>query len=280
MSTNIITEKKILDFQNHLRENEKASLTIEKYVHAVRELMEYLKGTPLSKTVLLNFREHLQKNNRAKTVNTKLSAINAYLDYIDLSDIKIKFLKVQRSAFIEEERNLCEAEYHRLLDAAKSKKNRRLYYVMLTICGSGIRVSELRFITAEAVENGKAEIRLKGKTRTVILQKDLCRKLQRYIKEAGVISGPVFCTSSGRPLDRSNIYHDMKKLCEAAKVNPKKVFPHNLRHLFAKSYYAIEKNLAHLADILGHSSVETTRIYVAKDIQEHERTLMKMRLII
>ena len=151
---------------------------------------------------------------------------------------------------------------------------------MLTICGTGIRVSELQFITVEAVKNRKAEIRLKGKIRTIILPKELARKLERYAKEQGIRSGILFRTRNGKPLDRSNICHDMKKLCETARVNPQKVFPHNLRHLFAKSYYAIEKNLAHLADVLGHSSVETTRIYVATCVQEHEKTIQKMRLIV
>ena len=180
----------------------------------------------------------------------------------------------------DDDRNLSEAEYKRLLKAAREKNNNRLYYVMLTLCATGIRVSELKFITLEAVKNGKAEINLKGKIRTIVLHKELIRKLKKYADEQGINSGYLFRTSSGKSLDRSNICHDMKKLCKTAKVNPKKVFPHNLRHLFAKSYYAIEKNLARLADILGHSSVETTRIYVATGKREHERILQQMKLII
>ncbi|KAA3379488.1 tyrosine-type recombinase/integrase, partial [Akkermansia muciniphila] len=161
-----------------------------------------------------------------------------------------------------------------------NKGNERLYLLMLTLCGTGIRIGELQFITVEAVEAGRAEISLKGKNRTVILQKELRSKLKRYISEHGLQHGHVFRTKNGRPLDRSNICHDMKKLCEEARVDRSKVFPHNLRHLFARTYYAIEKNLAHLADLLGHSQLETTRIYVAISASEHERILQKMKLIL
>lgn len=280
MKNHIVTQNTIYGFENHLRENEKAALTIEKYLHEIALLMNYLAGEPISKAKLLLYREKLLEENQVKTVNAKLSAVNSYLEYAGLKDCKVKLLKVQRKVFIDDDRNLSEAEYKRLLTAAKAKNNSRLYHVMLTICTTGIRVSELRFITLEAVKRGKAEIHLKGKSRTIILHKELIRKLKQYANEQGIISGYLFRTKSGNPLDRSNIYHDMKKLCDTAKVNPKKVFPHNLRHLFAKTYYAVEKNIARLADILGHSSVETTRIYVATGIQEHTRILQQMKLII
>lgn len=280
MKQHRITEEIIGGFETHLRENEKAALTIQKYLREVRLLMVYLAGEPVSKARLLSYRDALLERNKARTMNAKLSAINSYLEYAGLCDCRVKLLKVQRKVFIDDDRDLSEAEYRRLLAAAKDRKNSRLYYVMLTICTTGIRVSELRFITLEAVKKGKAEIHLKGKSRIIILHKDLVQKLEGYAKAQGISGGYLFHTKNGRPLDRSNICHDMKKLCEAARVNPKKVFPHNLRHRFAKSYYAIEKNLARLADILGHSSVETTRIYVAAGIREHRNTLQKMRLII
>ena len=273
-------KEEIDQFMDALRENEKATQTIQKYVREVLFFMEFLNGEAITKTNLLNYREYLQKNHKARTVNGKLSALNAYLEYAGLADCKVKLLKVQQNTFIDEERDLSEAEYKRLLAAAKDGRNSRLYHVMLTICGTGIRVSELQFITVETVKSRTAEIRLKGKIRTIILSKELARKLEQYAKEQGIRSGVLFRTKNGKPLDRSNICHDMKKLCEVAKVNPKKVFPHSLRHLFAKSYYAIEKNLARLADILGHSSVETTRIYVATCVREHEKTIQKMRLIV
>ena len=280
MKNHMITQKGICRFANHLRENEKAALTIKKYLHEIILLMEYLAGEPISKAKLLLYRDKLLEENQVQTVNAKLSAVNSYMEYAGLKECKVKLLKVQRKVFIDDDRNLSEAEYKRLLKAAREKNNNRLYYVMLTLCATGIRVSELKFITLEAVKNGKAEINLKGKIRTIVLHKELIRKLKKYADEQGINSGYLFRTSSGKSLDRSNICHDMKKLCKTAKVNPKKDFPHNLRHLFAKSYYAIEKNLARLADILGHSSVETTRIYVATGIREHERILQQMKLII
>lgn len=280
MKKHTITQKTICGFERHLKENEKAALTIEKYIHEVRLLMEHLAGDFISKSVLLHYRDVLLEKNQVRTVNAKFSAINSYLEYAGLKDYKVKLLKVQRKVFIDDDRDLSEEEYRRLLAAAKEKDNNCLYHVMLTICATGIRVSELRFITIEAVKRGRAEIRLKGKSRVIIFHKGLIEKLERYARTHKITSGYLFCTKNGKPLDRSNICHDMKKLCQAAQVNPKKVFPHNLRHLFAKTYYAIGKNLARLADILGHSSVETTRSYVATGIREHERVLQKMRLII
>lgn len=280
MQSYIITEKTIYGFELYLKENEKSYLTIKKYVSEIARLMKYLSGEPISKLRLLYYRNELLNNKNAKTVNTEFSAINSYLEYVKVKNCKIKSLKVQRNAFADEDRNLSENEYRRLLVAAQKQGNNRLYHIMLTICATGIRVSELRFITMEAVKKSRAEIRLKGKSRTVIFNKKLRDKLKSYAASRGIHSGMIFITRNNRPIDRSNLCHEMKKLCIEAKVNPKKVFPHNLRHLFAKCYYSIEKNLAHLADILGHSSVETTRIYVSVGIREHERILRRMNLII
>ena len=222
----------------------------------------------------------MKQRGKAQTVDRTLSSINAFLEFCGWQDCKIKLLKVQRKAFLDETRELSEAEYKQLLAAAQAKGNERLYLVMLTICGTGIRVSELQHITVEAAQTGRAEICMKGKNRTVLLQKELRTRLLKYAKELGINEGHIFRTRSGKPLDRTNICHDMKKLCASARVDSRKVFPHNLRHLFARSFYAIEKNLAHLADILGHSRIETTRIYVAASAAAHERILNKMRLIL
>ena len=279
MSENRTLNELLEDYAVYLRENEKSRLTIEKYVHELTCFLQFLDGKRITKAVVLDYREFLQSQNQARTVNAKLSAIHSYLEYAGLPWCKVRFLKIQRRAFLEDDRELGEAEYHRLLEAAQKHKNSRLYHVLLAIGGTGIRVSELRFMTIEAVRTGKAEICMKGKTRMVLLPRALSKKLKNYAKACGIRSGIIFRTRNGRPLDRSNICHDMKKLCKEAVVNPRKVFPHNLRHLFAKTYYAIEKNLAHLADILGHSSIETTRIYVAAGVREYERTIGKMKLI-
>ena len=275
-----ITEADVERFQKEMMENEKAEATIKKYVREAECLKNFLNGSGLTKEILLKYRDRLIKNYQAQTVNGKLSAVNGFLEVIGLPALRLKFFRVQRRAFIDEKRELTEAEYRRLLSAAKAQGNNRMYCLLMTIAGTGIRISELRFITVKAVKKGRAEIRLKGKTRTILLTKELRKRLLKYIARCGISSGAVFCTRNGRPLDRSNVCHDMKKLCRDAAVDPNKVFPHNLRHLFARVFYAVEKNLAHLADVLGHSSIETTRIYVAASAREYEKTLCRMQLII
>uniref|UniRef100_UPI003A8FB5B1 tyrosine-type recombinase/integrase n=1 Tax=Enterocloster clostridioformis TaxID=1531 RepID=UPI003A8FB5B1 len=218
------------DYRTYLAEHEKSHATIQKYVRELLWFLSFLQGEELTKAKVLEYREQLQQKHHARTVNAKLSAIHSYLDYLGLAACKVRFLKIQHTVFVDDSRDLTEAEYHRLLDAAKRKKDSRLYHVMLAICATGIRVSELSFLTVEALQKGKAEIRMKGKTRTILLTKELCRKLNAYAKEKGIPTGYLFCTHTGKPLDRSNICHDMKKLCRAARVNPQKVFPHNLRH--------------------------------------------------
>ena len=276
----IIMESQIQAFENDLQLNEKSKATIKKYKSAVQKLAEFLEGTELTKQRLLEYREYLQAKYKVQTVNGELSAINAFLNFCGWQEYRIKFLKVQRQAFLQEARELSKEEYERLLNAALAKKNERLYLLMLTLGSSGIRISELSYITVETLNNGRAEIHMKGKTRTVILQKELRKKLLKYADGQEIESGCVFRTKSGKPLDRSNICHDMKKLSKEAKVDAGKIFPHNLRHLFARSFYAVEKNLAYLADVLGHSRIETTRIYVAASVTAHEKILNRMQLVI
>lgn len=276
----IITSCQIKHFQSYMQEEEKANATIQKYVREIERLQEFLDGESITKAALMEYRNSLQEINQAQTVNGKLSAINAFLECINLPNCKLKLLRVQRRAFIEENRELSEKEYKCLLNEAKTKKDSRLYHLMLTIASTGIRVSELQFITVEAVQRGQAEIRMKGKSRVILLSHDLKIKLLKFMKEQGILSGYVFRTKNGSPLDRSNICHAMKKLCKAVNIDPEKVFPHNLRHLFARAFYHIEKNLAHLADILGHSSIETTRLYVAVSAKAYDQILSSMHLVI
>lgn len=268
-------------FVNGLRTSERAAATIEKYVREVERLYDFLAGRELTKEAMLEYRQSLcDKDEKPQTVNAKLSGINAYLKAIGRADCCIQLLKIQRRAFIDEERELTESEYKRLLQAAQERKQLRLRLVLETICSTGIRVSELSFITVEALRAGRAQVRLKGKIRVILFAKPLRRELESYARAQGIQTGCIFRTKSGKPLDRSNIWRDMKRLAKRAQVSEKKVFPHNLRHLFARMYYALDKNLAHLADILGHSSVETTRIYVSVSEREHEKTLSKMQLVI
>lgn len=274
-----ITRKSINDYKQYLFAAEKAKATVTKYINEVERLSEYLEHNALNKCALLEYRETLAENFSSRTVNTKLAAINGYLAFIGADEYKVHLLKVQRKAFIAENRELSAAEYKRLVNAADASGNDRLSLVMQTICATGIRISELSYITVDAVKERRMEIRLKGKSRTVIIPSKLCKKLVEYAARQHIDSGVIFRTKSGRPLDRANIFHDMKRICDAAHVEQSKVFPHNLRHLFARAFYSVEKNLPHLADVLGHSSIETTRIYVAASSRQYERMLDKMKLI-
>lgn len=277
---NIITNKTIAAFEAELRRGEKAEATVEKYLHAIRRLMLFLNGAELTKERLLAFRDAMREPLQDQTVNGYISAVNAYLAFAGLEHLKLKALRTQRQPFRESDRELTEPEYERLVAAAKKQQNDRLYHILITLAGTGIRISELAYITVDAVQCGRAVIRLKGKARVILIPGALKKKLKRYIKNKGCRSGPVFQMRSGRPLDRSNIAHMMKSLCRAAKVSPRKVFPHNLRHLFARLFYAAEKNLAHLADVLGHSRLETTRLYVMTTEDCYQRTMEQLKLVI
>ncbi len=266
------------NFRHYLIENEKSAATIQKYLFEIEAFQAFLGEREADKILLVQYRSMLQKNYKPQTVNGKLSAVHAYLEYIGRHDLRVKYLKVQRRAYVEEERELTENEYRRLLDAAKRRGKEQLYYIMVTICSTGIRVSELEYITVEAVKKGRAEVNMKGKNRVVILPRSLVKKLRDFIRRREIMKGSIFCTRSGRPMDRSNICHEMKKNCREAGVEESKVFPHNLRHLFARCFYAVERDLAHLADILGHSSIETTRIYVAASVRDHEFVINRMNI--
>ena len=277
---NTITQSTLLSFGQSLYDSEKSEATVAKYVFCVERMIKELSGRELTKEFLLKYRDGLLQKYKPQTVNGNISAINAFLDFYGLTDMRLKLLKVQRQVFLEEERELSKEEYTRLLVAARRRGDERLYLLLVTLGSTGIRISELCYITVEAAESGRAQIRLKGKNRTIILRRELRKQLLAYAAKRGIESGLIFRTRSGRALDRSNICHDMKKLCAQAQVEACKVFPHNLRHLFARVYYGIEKDLAHLADVLGHSQIETTRIYVAASVKTHEKILERMELII
>lgn len=274
-----ITREKIEKFKCFLIEDEKSSATIEKYIHDVTTFFTWLIGCKLDKLTVLRYKEYLTGKYAPASVNSILSSLNSFFEYNEWHGLKVKMLKIQKQIFAERNKELTKSEYERLLTAAKQKKNERLYYLMQTICSSGIRVSELSSITIEAVKNRKANIKCKGKMRVVILPKDLCKMLTEYAKRQKITSGPVFVTKTGNPLDRSTIWKMMKALCESAGVEREKVFPHNLRHLFARTYYSIQKDIVRLADILGHSSVNTTRIYTMETGDIHRRQIQKLGLL-
>lgn len=279
-NTRTITPAKIEAFAQYLRDQERSAATIEKYVHDVRALADFLNGRDISKGLLLEWKEALIEAYAPASVNTMLAAVNRFLAFCGLGDLRLRKLKIQKSLFLSEDKELTRAEYVRLVQAAQRQENARLSLVIQTICATGIRVSELRFITAEAVQSGRAEVSNKGKRRTVFLPDKLRRLLKSYLQKQKITAGAVFLSRNGRPLDRSNIWRDMKALCESAGVAPGKVFPHNLRHLFARTFYALEKDLSRLADILGHSSVNTTRIYTAESGAVHARLLGRLNLVV
>lgn len=275
-----LTAWDLTQFKAFLREQERAEQTIAKYLHDLRALMVFLNGESLTKAALISWKENLQENYAAASVNAMLAAVNSYLSYRGRGELRVKPLRMQRDLFCRVEKELTRDEYVRLVQAAGQRGNERLALLLQTICATGIRVSELQFITLEAARSGRAEVNCKGKRRTVFLPEKLRRMLLRFAKGRGIGSGAVFCTRCGKPLDRSNIWRDMKALCESAGVQPGKVFPHNLRHLFARTYYAVEKDLSRLADLLGHTSISTTRIYTVESGGTHARQIERMGLLV
>lgn len=255
-------EKQLERFQRKLAEEEKSRRTIEKYSRDLRAFLQYLGETgALDKRTVIRYKESLLERYAVSSVNSMLAAMNRFFKEQGWYDCVVKLVRVQRETFRRQEKELSREEYFRLVEAAEKRGKKRLSYLMQTLCATGIRVSELPFITVEAAKRGSAVVRLKGKTRTVLLPAALCAGLLGYAMQRGILTGSIFVTRSGRPMDRSNILHEMKSLSGEAGVEKSRIFPHNLRHLFACTYYEMEKDISHLADLLGHSSINTTRIY-------------------
>ncbi len=280
MMKRIISEKLINSFKTHLKNDEKSPATVKKYIHDITCFSDFSEGQSLDKALVLKYKEQLGKMYAPASANSMIAALNVFMEFMEWHDLRVKPFRVQKQVYCPEEKELTKAEYVRLVNAAKQKGNQRLSLIIQTICGTGIRVSELECITVEAVKQGAAVVNCKGKTRTVFIVRELKKKLISYAREQGINTGPVFITRNGKAVSRCNIWRDMKDLCDQAKVSPGKVFPHNLRHLFARTFYGIEKDIAKLADILGHTSINTTRIYIITTGQEHRRKMEAMKLII
>ncbi len=274
-----ITNDLITKFKENLQNEEKSLLTIEKYIRDITAFFLWITGREFDKSTVLEYKEHLTAAYSPASVNSMLSSLNSFFAFNEWYELKVKALKIQRQIFVNKEKELTKAEYERLLKAAKSKGNERLYLLMQTICSCGLRVSELKFVTVEALKKRQTEIKCKGKIRQVFIPKELCKLLERYAKERNIKSGAVFVSKTGKPLNRSNIWVDMKKLCESANVSPEKVYPHNLRHLFARTFYTMQKDIVRLADILGHSSINTTRLYTMETGEQHQRLIQKLGLV-
>lgn len=275
-----LKEEQIRQFIAHLRRVEYAAQSIEKYVREVRSFWSWLGSRRDLKGAGAQWKAQLlEAGYRPETVNGKLSALNQFFGYLGWGECRVKYLRVQRRLFRNRERELEKGEYLRLLETAESQGKRRLALLMETICATGIRVSEVRYITVEAVQMGRAEVSLKGKIRTILIPNKLCRKLQKYARQQKTVSGEIFLTRNGKGLTRRQIWAEMKALSGQAGVAATKVFPHNLRHLFARSFYRCSRDVAKLADVLGHSSIETTRIYLISSGVEHARQLERLGLI-
>ncbi len=280
MKKRIITNKSIFLFQKYLIENEKAQATIQKYLHDLRHFISFAGESVLDKPTILCYKSRLEQSYSIRSANSMLAALNAFLRFAGWHDLCVKQFKVQQEAYCSEDKELTKMEYAALVKAAEQRKNERLSLVVQTICGTGIRVSELQNITVEAVKKGEATVSCKGKIRKIFIVAALQKKLLRYATNQGIESGSLFITKNGKPLNRCNIWRQMKDLCKQAGVSPQKVFPHNLRHLFARTFYSIEKDIAKLADILGHSNINTTRIYIITTGAEHRNRMENMRLIL
>ena len=280
MKGRFLTAAEIAEFKNHLTLEERSAATIEKYIRDVSAFAVYAQEAAITKETVIGYKKYLQERYAVRSVNAMLAGLNGFFAFYGWHDLKVKTLKLQQQVYCPEEKELTKQEYARLCRAAERRKNQRLSLILQTICGTGIRVSELRYITVEAAKQGEAVVNCKAKTRTVFLVKALRQKLLRYAAEQGIESGMIFVTRTGKPIDRANIWREMKSLCQEAGVNPEKVFPHNLRHLFARVFYGIEKDIAKLADILGHSSIDTTRIYIISTGTEHRRRMENMHLVL
>ncbi len=280
MKRRIITSKLLADFEASLYSDEKSTNTTQKYMRDVRAFICFASGKCIDKNTVLSYKAHLEQSYALTSANSMIAATNCFFKFAGWPELCVKQFKVQRKTFCSEESELSKQEYFALVRTAEKNKNERLSLLIQSICGTGIRVSEVQCITVEAVKRGEAIVSCKGKTRMVFIVPELCKKLLRYAKEQGIETGQIFITKSGKPLNRSNIWREMKSLCNEAGVSPGKVFPHNLRHLFARIFYEIEKDIAKLADILGHMSINTTRIYIISTGAEHRRKLQHMHLIL
>ena len=280
MKERILDQRQLSAYARWLRTEERTAATQEKYLRDVGAFASWLDGRPVTKGAVAEWKEHLLDKRYAPTsINAALAALNGLFRFLGWEDCRARYLKIQRRLFRDSARELTRSDYDRLTAAARERGQHRLALLMETICATGIRVSEVKYITVGAAQKGRADISLKGKIRTILIPAKLCRKLLKYAQKQKTVSGEIFLTRNGTPLSRSQIWAEMKALCQSAGVEPAKVFPHNLRHLFATAFYRACKDIVHLADVLGHSSIETTRIYLLTSGTEHQRQLDRLGFV-
>ena len=290
---NFFTNEMIDKYGQYLKEEERGRATVEKYLRDVRKFREYLNlsgrnksdktesdSNGFDKETVLEYKQYLNEHYKTTSANSMLAAINSFFEYLGCEEYKVKLFRIQRMLFSEPERELTEKDYERLVRAAERKSDRRMSMLLQTIGSTGIRISELRFITVESLAAGRANIYNKGKSRVALLSVELTRMLKKYCKKVGITQGSIFITKSGKPMDRSNISKKMKELGREAGVDERKVFPHNFRHLFARIFYRIEKDVVRLMDLLGHSSINTTRIYTMTTEEQPRRQMSRMKMVL
>lgn len=268
----------ILGFKEYLYQKGSSDKTIEKYL---RDVKHFLTETEeISYESLRSYREGLIGQYAPASVNSMIAALNQYLTFLEMEMYKVKPVRIQKEIFARPEKELDKEEYRKLVAAATENGDGRLALIMEVICGTGIRVSELEYFTLEAIKNGQIRVRNKGKVRVIMIPHKLKMKLLYYAKQTKIHAGCIFITKFGNPLDRSNLWGMMKKLAAQAGVSAGKIFPHNLRHLFARTYYSFTKDISRLADLLGHSSINTTRIYTISSGHEHQRQIEQLGLVL
>lgn len=277
----IITEEILKQFQEHLIEEERSTNTVTKYLCDVRKLKTYAAGREITKNLSLDFKNMLLKEGgyEVSSINSFLTAINRFFEFMGWYDVRVKLYRIQRNTFASEEQFMTKEEYKRLVNTARKNGNKRLVMILNTICATGIRISELEYFTVESVNRKKVVIHNKGKIRNILIPEKLQDELKKYIQQNQIQRGCIFCTKTGKALHRSNIWREMKALCHLAEVKEEKVFPHNLRHLFAQCFYEIKQDLAKLADVLGHGSIETTRIYIRTTGEEYLKQIEQLKLV-
>lgn len=274
-----LREEEITEFERFLKKEERSEATITKYCRDLRAFAAYAEEIPISKEIVLRYKQKLIADGYAvRSINSMISSVNSALAFFKWDDCKIKTLKIQQQIYSSEKAELTMEDYRKLLNA--SKNNPRLNMILQTICSTGIRVSELAYFTVQAVKLGKVTVFCKSKIRTVFLPRKLKQRLLSYARGKNIEDGIIFRTRNGNPVNRSNIWNAMKRLCEKAGVLASKVFPHNLRKLFARTFYTVDKDIAKLADVLGHSSIETTRIYIKETGKEHIKKIEMLGLVV
>ena len=280
MKGRYLTAEALKQFVQHLIREEKSNATLEKYQRDLTAFLHFVGEKEVSKEMTIAYKQKLVNSGYAeRSINSMLAAINSFFSYLGWYECRVKAIKLSPEIYRPEQKELTQKEYERLVNTAMRQGKEQLALILQTICGTGIRISELQFITVEAVRRGEAKVNCKGKTRKVFLVATLKQQLQQFIQKHQLKRGAIFLSKTGKPMNRTTVWREMKSLCKAAKVNPSKVFPHNLRHLFARVFYKLEKDIAKLADILGHSSINTTRIYIISTGREHQRKMEKMGLV-